>query len=98
MHDSLKRWKFVVAHRRAGKTVALVNELIKQALDNPRAGPPPRYAYIGPSFDQTKDLCWGYLKQYTQGITTAFRYLEGELTVIFPSGRHYPPLRRGARL
>ena len=47
---------FVVAHRRAGKTVALANTLIAAALDNPRTTPPPRYAYIGPSFDQTKDL------------------------------------------
>jgi phage terminase large subunit len=85
LHQSKARWKFAVCHRRAGKTVALVNELITQALLNPRVTPPPRYAYIGPSFDQTKDLCWSYLKQYTQGVPE-IRYLEGELTVIFPGG------------
>ena len=85
LHASSKRWKFVVAHRRAGKTVALCNALIFAALGNQRTKPPPRYAYIGPSFDQTKDLCWSYMKEYTSNIE-GIRYLEGELTVIFPSG------------
>jgi len=85
VHTSLKRWKFVVAHRRAGKTVALVNTLISAALTNPRRSPPPRYAYIGPSFDQTKDLCWNYLKEYTLPIP-GMTFLEGELTAKFPNG------------
>jgi hypothetical protein len=65
--------------------VALVNTLIRAALDNTRLTPPPRYAYIGPSFDQTKDLCWAYLKEYTANIP-GVRSLEGELSVIFPGG------------
>jgi hypothetical protein len=85
VHASGARWKIVVAHRRAGKTVALVNTLIRAALDNHRLTPPPRYAYIGPSFDQTKDLCWSYLKNYT-ALIPDIRSLEGELTVIFPGG------------
>ena len=85
LHQSAKRWKFAVCHRRAGKTVALVNTLIAAALLNPRPTPPPRYAYIGPSFDQTKDLCWTYFKQYTEGIP-GIRHLEGELTTVFPGG------------
>jgi phage terminase large subunit len=85
LHASQKRWIFVVAHRRAGKTVALCNQLIRAALSNPRQHPPPRYAYVGPSFDQVKDLCWGYLKYYA-GEIPGIRFLEGELTVIFPTG------------
>jgi phage terminase large subunit len=85
LHASKARWKFAVCHRRAGKTVALVNTLITAALTNERVTPPPRYAYIGPSFDQTKDLCWGYMKQYTENIP-GVRHLEGELTTIFPGG------------
>jgi phage terminase large subunit len=85
LHASPKRWKFAVCHRRAGKTVALANELIAKALVNNRTTPPPRYAYVGPSFDQTKDLVWGYLKQYTANIP-GIRALEGELTIIFPGG------------
>src|SRR5262245_55539080 len=65
LHNSTARWIFVVAHRRAGKTVALSNQVIRKALENKRAFPPPRYAYIGPSFAQAKDLVWGYYKHYT---------------------------------
>lgn len=85
LHASAKRWVCIVAHRRAGKTVALTNHLIRAALTNPRKDPPPRYAYIGPSFDQVKDLCWGYFKHYTSQIP-GIRHLEGELTIIFPHG------------
>jgi hypothetical protein len=84
LHASRKRWIFVVAHRRAGKTVALVNHLIRAANRNDRSTPPPRYAYIGPSFDAAKDLVWGYLKHYTEAIPGT-RYLEGELMVILPN-------------
>ena len=80
-----KRWIFIVAHRRAGKTVALANALIKACLENARTDPPPRYAYVGPSFDQTKDLVWNYLKHYTANIP-GVRHLEGELAVVFPGG------------
>jgi phage terminase large subunit len=85
LHASIKRWKFAVCHRRAGKTVALANALIAAALKNTRLTPPPRYAYVGPSFDQTKDLVWQYLKTYTENVP-GIRYLEGELSVIFPGG------------
>ena len=85
LHASKARWKFAVCHRRAGKTVALANTLIKAALENPRTDPPPRYAYVGPSFDQTKDLVWGYLKHYTSAIP-GIRHLEGDLIVVFPGG------------
>jgi phage terminase large subunit len=85
LHASTKRWKFVVAHRRCGKTVALVNQLIRAALTNTRTTPAPRYAYVGASFDAAKDLVWGYLKQFTETIE-GIRFLEGELTVVFPRG------------
>lgn len=85
LHASRKRWKFVVAHRRAGKTVALSNHIIKKALENPRKWPPPRYAYIGPSFAQAKDLVWGYFKHYT-GTLPAVDTSEGELQVVLPTG------------
>ncbi len=85
LHNSKKRWIFVTAHRRCGKTVSLINQLIRAASENKREEPPPRYAYVGPSFEQAKDLCWGYIKHYTKFIP-GIRYLEGELQVIFPHG------------
>jgi phage terminase large subunit len=85
MHDSQKRWICTVAHRRAGKTVAETNHLIRAALTNPRSFPPPQYAYVAPSFSQAKDLAWGYLQQYTAPIP-GMRFMETELTGIFPHG------------
>ena len=85
MHSSHKRWRFVVAHRRAGKTVALCNEVIKKALENTRTFPPPRYAYIGPSFAQAKDLVWNYYKHYT-GPLPKVKVVEGDLQIILPNG------------
>lgn len=85
LHNSPKRFKFVCAHRRAGKTVAEFNELLKKAVSNQRTFPPPRYAYVGPSFAQTKDLVWGYAKHYCSAIPGT-RFSEGDLEVILPTG------------
>lgn len=85
LHTSTKRWKFVVAHRRAGKSVSEINEMIKKALQNDRVYPPPRYAYVGPSFAQTKDLIWGYLKHYT-AVLPDVKISEGDLQVTLPNG------------
>jgi phage terminase large subunit len=84
IHNSTKRFKFVTMHRRAGKTVGIINELIKRALENTRSSPPPRYAYIGPSFAQAKDLVWGYLKQYTAPIP-GIKFSEGDLNCVLPN-------------
>ena len=83
LHASEKRWIFVCAHRRAGKTVALANHSIRAAYLNQRQWPPPRYGYVGPSFEQAKDLVWAYLKQYTAPID-GVRFLENELAVVLP--------------
>lgn len=85
VHQSQKRWKFVVAHRRAGKSVSQINEIIKRALQNTRKFPHPRYAYVGPSFAQTKDLIWGYAKYYTENIP-GVKYSEGDLQITLPNG------------
>lgn len=85
LHNSRKRWIVTAAHRRAGKSVAQANHLIRAVLSNPRPFPPPKYAYIGPSFSQTKDLIWNYLHQYTAPIP-GMRFSETELSAIFPNG------------
>ncbi len=84
LHMSKKRWMFTVAHRRAGKTVALCNQTIRRALENKRAFPPPRYAYIGPSFAQAKDLVWGYYKHYTSPLPRV-KINEGDLQITLPN-------------
>jgi hypothetical protein len=85
LHATTKRWIFACCHRRAGKTVAIANHLIRAASINDRKWPPPRYGYVGPSFEQAKDLVWAYLKQYAEPIQ-GVRFLEGELACILPNG------------
>ena len=83
-HASQKRWRYVVAHRRAGKSVAFINDLIRAALQNTRDIPVPRYAYVGPTFAQAKDLVWNYIKQYTKDLP-GVTYSESELTCRLPN-------------
>lgn len=82
-HNRTKRWSATVAHRRAGKTVGRVNELIKGALTCPLTD--PRFAYIAPTFTQAKDIAWNYLKRYGLAVPGA-EPNESELRVDFPNG------------
>jgi hypothetical protein len=55
-----------VAHRRAGKTVACINDLIRRAIvDGKTAG---RYAYVAPFLTQAKAVAWDYLLHYSEPI------------------------------
>jgi len=82
-HESSKRWRVLVAHRRAGKTVATVNQLIRSALTCDK--PNPRCAYVAPLFRQAKDVAWTYLKEFTSVIPGA-EANETELRVDLPNG------------
>lgn len=63
-HERSQRWACIVAHRRAGKTVACINDLIRRALqEGKRDG---RYAYIAPYHAQAKSIAWDYLLRYSQ--------------------------------
>lgn len=84
-HASTKRFRLTVAHRRAGKSVSQLNEMIKKALQNKRRTPLPRYAYVGPSFSQTKDLIWSYVKQYTNTLPDV-QHSETDLRCTLPNG------------
>jgi phage terminase large subunit len=83
LHRSLKRWNVLVAHRRFGKTVFCIAELVDQALRCKL--PMPRYAYIAPYFIQAKSVAWDYLKLYTRPIP-GVRINEAELRVDLPNG------------
>lgn len=82
-HKRSERFACIVAHRRAGKTVASILDLIDAALRCKR--PNPRFAYVAPYYAQAKDVVWGYLKQYTMGIPGVAAN-EGELRVDLPNG------------
>lgn len=77
-----QRWASVVAHRRAGKTVACIMDLVRHALEH--QGREPRFAYIAPTYTQAKDVAWSYLKEYTQAFPNMDKS-ESELSVTFPN-------------
>ncbi|MGE3712532.1 MAG: hypothetical protein AB7G35_23050, partial [Hyphomicrobiaceae bacterium] len=81
-HDANKRWRVIVAHRRAGKTVATVNHLIRSALLCPL--PEPRVAYIAPLYKQAKDVAWTYLKRFS-AVIPGVDANESELRVDLPN-------------
>lgn len=80
-HGREKRFACIVAHRRAGKTVAAICDLIDAALSCEK--PNPRFAYVAPFFNQAKDVAWTYLKQYALKVPGA-AVNEAELRVDFP--------------
>jgi phage terminase large subunit len=83
LHTSQKRWSITVAHRRAGKTVAEINKLIRSALECPRLE--PRFAYAAPTYGQAKDVAWNYLLRFTSTIPGSKPH-ETELRVDLPNG------------
>lgn len=63
-HERSERWAVIVAHRRCGKTVACINDLIYRAIsENKENG---QYAYIAPFYSQSKSVAWSYLKRFSE--------------------------------
>lgn len=84
IHDNLKRWNVLVAHRRFGKTCLVLNELIKKCMLNSLDS--PRYGYIAPTYRMAKQAAWSYLMDYTMTIPDV-KYHETELRVDLPGKR-----------
>ena len=81
-HNRTKRWACLVAHRRAGKTIAAINDLIRAAVTS--KSPMPLYGYISPYRSQAKSIAWDYLKHFSA--TCAASTNESELTVDLING------------
>lgn len=64
LHNNVKRFNVIVCHRRFGKTVWSVNEMIDRAVNNPLRD--PQYAYIAPNYSQAKKVAWDMFKQFTE--------------------------------
>ena len=82
-----ERFAIMVAHRRAGKTVACVQDLLAKAmcLELPeKRTAPGRYAYVGPYLGQAKEVAWEYLKR--MGDPIIVNKNEGELWVDLVTG------------
>lgn len=80
-HARTARWAVLVVHRRAGKTVAGINDLIRGCFRCKKVS--PRFAYLAPYRQQAKIVAWDYLKQYTATIPGR-QVSESELHVKLP--------------
>lgn len=68
IHAALEANRFcvLVAHRRMGKTVCVINHLIRRAICCARQD--GHFAYVAPQRNQAKDIAWIYLKRFTAPI------------------------------
>jgi phage terminase large subunit len=82
-HERKERWAAIVAHRRYGKTVGAVQDLIKGAMTCRLKD--PRFAYVAPTYGQAKDVAWEYLKKFSTAIS-GIQIHEAELRVDYPNG------------
>ena len=85
IHETVDKHRFtvIVAHRRLGKTVCMINHLLRAAvIDESGEG---RYGYIAPFRSQVKDLAWDYLKHFA-GVIPGIKINESELLIDFPNG------------
>jgi len=63
-HQRKQRWAVLVAHRRCGKTVACLNDLIRRAIKEQKHD--GQYAYVAPYLSQSKNIAWSYLLRYAE--------------------------------
>ena len=79
-HKRTQRWSCLVAHRRAGKTVAAVNEIIKHAaLNTTGTG---LYGYVAPYRSQAKSISWDYMKRYARPLLKSVNEAELQVDLI----------------
>ncbi len=84
VHRQLEKARFgvLVCHRRFGKTVLSLNELQKGAGSCTRER--PRFAYIGPTYRQSKSVAWDYAQYYSRPIP-GVQVNQSELRIDYPN-------------
>lgn len=86
-HSRSEKKAVLLAHRRCGKTVAAINDLVARALKIDTAKfNRPRYAYVCPELKQAKEAAWDYLKEAVLDIP-GVKVSESELWVKLPGGQ-----------
>ena len=84
-HKRAARFACIVTHRRAGKTVACINELQHAAIACARLR--GRFAYLSPYLKQSKTVAWDYLRgAVAPFLDKGARVHESELRVDYPGG------------
>ena len=85
VHGNDKRYSVLLTHRRFGKTVLAVNELIRDAIRTGNGLRHWRGGYLAPYLKQAKKVAWDYLKYYAR-VLPGVRFSESELRADFPNG------------
>jgi phage terminase large subunit len=78
-HRRRQRFACIVAHRRAGKTLACVHDLQHHAIHGKQ--PRPRLAYIAPYLHQAKTVAWDQLRAIAPPMRDEINIHEGELRI-----------------
>lgn len=81
-HGRWQKSAVVVWHRRAGKTVMCIDDLLEKAIRCPLEM--PQYGYIAPTYKQAKKIAWRYLKKIGKPIIA--KVMESELSVELING------------
>lgn len=81
IHRNLKRFNVIVCHRRFGKTVLAVNEMVDQGLRCILKS--PQYCYLAPFHGQSKRVAWEMLKDIVKNFPNIV-INEAELRVDVP--------------
>lgn len=81
-HQRENRNALLLCHRRYGKTVACVAELILRAIYTDKKN--SQFAYVAPFRSQAKAVAWQYAVDMTEGI--AIEVKVSELSITFPNG------------
>ena len=81
-HKRPHRWACLVAHRRAGKTVAAINDIVRAAALCKSAM--PLFGYVAPYRSQAKAVVWDYLKRYAEPLIKVSN--ESELQIELHNG------------
>lgn len=79
-HNRTQRWACIVAHRRAGKTVAAVNDIIRAAITYPRRT--GIFGYVAPYANQARRISWDYFKYYAQPVLKEVNEVQMTLTLV----------------
>jgi phage terminase large subunit len=81
LHKEMKRFNVIVAHRRWGKTTFAISDTVDRALRNPKKS--PQYAYLSPTYGQSKRVAWDLAKDICLRIPGAKAH-EQELRIDIP--------------
>jgi hypothetical protein len=82
-HRREQRNALMVCHRRMGKTVGCVGDLVVRALHTSKQD--GRFGYVAPFRQQAKEIAWTYLKNMTEGLRSE-KPRESELRVKLVTG------------